>query len=349
MTGIKGGSMGSNRFAAVIIGIFVLFAIPYVTTCIVQGKNNQKQQNIKSVKSGMNVCISDGEEYELIDVEEYIVYALAGKADITWNDEMLKTMAVVFRTSIYYEMEHQLVTGSEKGRNIINEEDLYEIRYSKSELKEKLGSDYNRFMERVYDAVLLTGGQTITYQGECIMPVYHSISIGHTISANELYGVDIPYLRNVDSSADIEAENFIETVIYSENRIKKEFQEKGFLDIWQEEISDENAEQNQKSDGEAEYPENEFKIVEATESGFAKKINVFGQVVDGKTFSKVLNLSSTNVHIDEVDSGYRVIAIGRGNSMGLSLYGATAFAQNGMTYDEIIDYYYTDVEISNFK
>lgn len=339
----------SDKFLAIIIGVFILFAIPYVTTCIIQGQNNQKQQNIKSVKSGMNVCISDGNEYELIDVEEYIVYALAGKADITWSDEMLKMMAVIFRTSIYYEMEHQLVTGAEKGRNIINEEELYEIRYSKSELKKKLDSDYNRFMERVYDAVLLTGGQTITYQGEVIMPVYHSISIGHTISANELYGVDIPYLQNVDSSADIEAEDFTETVIYNENRIKKEFQEKDFLEIWDEEISDEKAAQDKKSDGGTEYPEDEFKIVEATESGFAKKINVFGQVVDGKTFSKVLHLPSTNVHIDRVDNGYRVISIGKGNSIGLSLYGAAAFAKNGMTYDEIIKYYYTGVEIRNFK
>lgn len=341
--------MVSNRFAAVIIGIFILFAIPYVTTCIVQGKNNQNQQNIKSVKSGMNVCISDGSEYELIDVEEYIVYALAGKADMTWSDEMLKTMAVIFRTSIYYEMEHQLITGSDRGRNIINEEDLYEKRYSKSELKEKMGGDYNRFMERIYDAVLLTNGQTVTYQGEVIMPVYHSISIGHTVSANELYGVDIPYLQNVDSSADIEAEDFSETVLYSETRIKKEFQEKDFLEIWDEEISDAEAEQEKAADSEVEYPEDEFKIVEATKSGFAKEINVFGQVVDGKTFSKVLNLSSTNVHIDKVDSGYRVIVIGKGNSIGLSLYGAAAFAKSGMTYDEIIKYYYMGVEITNFK
>lgn len=339
----------SDKFLAIVLGVFILFAIPYVTTCIIQGQSNQKQQNIKSVKSGMNVCISDGNEYELIDVEEYIVYALAGKADMSWSDEMLKMMAVIFRTSIYYEMEHQLVTGAEKGRNIINEEDLYEIRYSKSELKEIFDSDYNRFMERIYDAVLLTAGQTITYQGEVIMPVYHSISIGHTISANELYGVDIPYLQNVDSSADIEAEDFTETIIYNENRIKKEFQEKDFLEMWDEEISDEEAAQGKMTGGDTEYPEDEFKIVEATESGFAKKINVFGQIVDGRTFSKVFHLPSTNVHIDRVDSGYRVIAIGKGNSIGLSLYGAEAFAQNGMTYDEIIKYYYTGVEITNFK
>ncbi|MGN0395778.1 MAG: SpoIID/LytB domain-containing protein [Coprococcus sp.] len=337
----------SDRFFTVFIGIFMIFAIPYVTTCIVQEKNSELRRDLKSINSGRHVCISENGEYELIDVEEYILYSLAGKVDMNWNDEMLKCMAVIFRTSIYYQMENQEIVKADK--NIINEEDLYEIRYSNKEIENIWGSRYNQNMERLCNAVLSTSGETIKCQDKLIMPVYHRISVGHTVSALELYGVDIPYLQNVDSSVDIEAENFSVAAIYSENRLKKEFSQMDMADIYQKELSNNEEKVNGEKEQDTEYSAEEFKIVEATESGFAKWINVFGNLVDSRTFAEVLQLPSTNVHIDIVDNGYRIISIGEGNSLGLSLYGAAAFAENGMKYRDIIEYYYSDVEITAGK
>lgn len=335
--------MGDKLFA-VITGIFLIFAIPYVTTCIVQGKNNERINDLKSVDSGRHICISDNGEYKLIDAEEYIVYALAGKVDMAWDDEMLQTMAVIFRTSIYYQMENQMTKKADK--NIINEEDLYEIRYSDHELRDMWKNRYSMNLERLYNAVLTTCGQVIRYQEEIIMPVYHRVSIGHTISAQELYDVEIPYLQNVDSSVDIEAENFSGTYIYSEGRLKKEFKQLNENDLYE---MNPDSDENKEEQAHTEYSSDELKVIEATKSGFAKRINVFGNVVDGKTFAKILQLPSTNIHIDIVDKGYRVITIGEGNSLGLSLYGAEKLAENGMNYKEILEYYYYDIEITGGK
>ena len=52
------------------------------------------------------------------------------------------------------------------------------------------------------------------------------------------------------------------------------------------------------------------------------------------------------MHIDKPDDKYRVVSIGVGNSLGLSLYGAALLAANGESYEEIIQYYYNGVTVS---
>lgn len=81
--------------------------------------------------------------YRLIDCEEYILYVLAGIYDPSWNVEMAKTMAVLTRTAIYYEMNDQADTANGGGK-IINEGDLKEIRIEKDELKQNGGKNISR-------------------------------------------------------------------------------------------------------------------------------------------------------------------------------------------------------------
>lgn len=86
-----------------------------------------------------------------------------------------------------------------------------------------MGKEYKQNMEMVYQAVKDTMGQVIVYDGRLIIPVSHAVSIGVTVSAEELYGTAIPYLVSVDSDQDIQSPEFSSTKIYSALRIKKEF------------------------------------------------------------------------------------------------------------------------------
>ena len=88
-------------------------------------------------------------------------------------------------------------------------------------------------------------------------------------------------------------------------------------------------------------------VLEATKSGFVRKVNVFGTVVTGETFAQTLSLGTTNFHIDQVEEGYRIISIGKGSSLGMSLYGAGWKADQGSTYREIIAYYYPETSIAD--
>lgn len=289
---------------------------------------NQGAEDDAATGSGRSVCIYEDGEYALIDVEDYVVSTLAGMMSTGWNDEMLKVMAVVIRTGIYYQMDARqgaVQADYAQQKNLINETELREIRYSEDELDRKWGSCSDDISDSARAAVEATSSETITYDGEEIIPAYHLVSVGKTVSAGEIYGYDIPYLRQVDSDADKLAEDFSEVTVYTEDRLRKTFQNWLSGDAGSEAC---------------------VKVTAATESGFAKKINVFGTEIDAEVFRQQLELKSTNIHIDEVDGGYRVLTVGVGDSLGLSLYGASVLAQNGQGYRDILEYYYQGTAVT---
>lgn len=336
------GVKKNNRILVWFAAVIFAFAIPFVGTRLFLQYRGVSEVQISSLKSSRDVCIYQDDSYKLIDCEEYILFALAGIYDSDWEDEMVKTMAVVMRTAIYYEMNSQADTANGGGK-IINESDLKEIRYDKSELKDRWGGQYKNNLQIVYNAVKDTMGQVITYNDKLIIPIYHEVSIGATISAEELYGTAVPYLVSVDSSQDIQAPDFSSTKIYSELRIKKEFGMNGEG----EDFADSTEETSGQETSEAEYDAAKLEIIDATKSGFVRSVNVFGKVVSGETFAEVLSLDTTNFHIDKVEEGYRIISIGKGNSIGMSVYGAAYKAKQGSTYDEIISYYYPETILSD--
>lgn len=352
----------NNRILAWFTMVLLAFAIPYVGTGLFVRYRDVSDARIAALSSSRDVCILQNGNYRLIDCEEYILYVLAGIYDPSWNVEMAKTMAVLTRTAIYYEMNDQADTANGGGK-IINEGDLKEIRVEKDELKQKWGKEYKQNMEMVFQAVKDTMGQVIVYDGRLIIPVSHAVSIGVTVSAEELYGTAIPYLVSVDSSQDIQSPDFSSTKIYSALRIKKEFGMNGEGEAFdgsenlgqtdKAAVVKDGGEKNESATaGSAQNEEqavdaDTLTVLEATKSGFVQKVNVFGTVVTGETFAQTLSLGTTNFHIDQVEEGYRIISIGKGSSLGMSMYGAGWKADQGSTYREIIAYYYPETSIAD--
>ena len=137
----------------IIIGIACAMALAYIISGIydkaVGGDNTDG-----SAKSGRNVCIYDNGEYSLVDVEEYTASTLAGMMSDKWSDEMLKAVAVVVRTGIYYQMDENDRNSATQGqtKNLINESQLREIRYTESQLKKKWGGECSGIMRRAEKA-----------------------------------------------------------------------------------------------------------------------------------------------------------------------------------------------------
>jgi stage II sporulation protein D len=145
----------------IIIGIACAMALAYIISGIydkaVGGDNTDG-----SVKSGRNVCIYDNGEYSLVDVEEYTASTLAGMMSDKWSDEMLKAVAVVVRTGIYYQMDENDRNSATQGqtKNLINESQLREIRYTESQLKKKWGGECS---DDLYLSILYNSTVNITF------------------------------------------------------------------------------------------------------------------------------------------------------------------------------------------
>ena len=51
-------------------------------------------------------------------------------------------------------------------------------------------------------------------------------------------------------------------------------------------------------------------------------------------------------YIREIDGRVRIVTKGLGHGYGLSIYGANEMAKEGKTYQEILSYYYSGLEIT---
>ena len=69
--------------------------------------------------------------------------------------------------------------------------------------------------------------------------------------------------------------------------------------------------------------------------------------VKGTVFRKIYDLRSTNAEINIDGKSVKFDVTGFGHGVGMSQYGANYLAEQGKTYKEILQTYYTGVEIKN--
>ena len=63
----------------------------------------------------------------------------------------------------------------------------------------------------------------------------------------------------------------------------------------------------------------------------------------------LFGLRSAAFTVTHKDGSFTFMVKGFGHGVGMSQYGADYLARQGYTYDEILRYYYTDVEVTHPK
>ena len=92
---------------------------------------------------------------------------------------------------------------------------------------------------------------------------------------------------------------------------------------------------------------NSINITERTSSNRIKNIDINNQSFKGTTFRKLLGIRSTDANIEVKNNKVYIKTRGYGHGVGLSQYGSNEMAKLGYTYDEILKYYYKNIEINN--
>ena len=89
--------------------------------------------------------------------------------------------------------------------------------------------------------------------------------------------------------------------------------------------------------------EKNIEIIEYTDSGRVKTINIGNINIAGTEIRSILGLKSTNFNIEIGDNNikFKVIGYGHGQT------GADSLAKQGYNYKEIIEHYYTGITIKN--
>lgn len=167
----------------------------------------------------------------------------------------------------------------------------------------------------VKEAVDSTDGQVITYDGEVISAFFFATSGGHTESPENVWSGKLPYLVGVEDKYEPYIKGSSEWVV----RIPK-----------------------------SKY--GKIEILERSENDRVTKLKVGNEVltkngIRTKLGTTLIKSTWFDLEYDEKTDEYVFTGKGYGHGVGMSQHGAMGMAEAGFDYEEILTWYYTDVEI----
>ena len=268
---------------------------------------------------------------EVMDLEEYIMGVVAAEMPADFSLEALKAQAVAARTYAYGRMTgaYRSKQGVHDGIDICTDSTHCQAWVNSENAKKKWGILFaSRNWSKIEKAVNETKGLIMAYEGEIINALFHASSPGRTENAEDVWeGKSVPYLRSVESN-DEASKGYITTVAISEEELAGKL-----LDAYPG----------------AELPENlaeGIKIVDLTEGGRVKTLQIGDISMKGTEFRSLLGLRSACFSIAAGDDGkISITTTGHGHGVGMSQWGANALAKTGGTFREILTHYYTGIDI----
>ena len=285
----------------------------------------------------VKVYIASEDRVEDMYLEEYLKGVVAAEMPAEFEAEALMAQAIAARTYAYGRMLKIYTPKDDKhsGADICTDSLHCQAWMSKADAMKKWSIFFaGRYWKKIENAVAETKGIIITYNGVVINPVYHSNSGGMTENAEEVWGgKEVPYLRSVQSGGEEDSPAYMREI---------SFKIADFCGILRKEF--ENIKLDEKD------ILKDIVILERTGSGRVKTIRVGNVDLKGAEFRRLFSLRSTNFTVkkDGKDK-LKITAIGNGHGVGMSQWGANYLARNGATFEEIIKYYYTGVELGRIQ
>lgn len=295
-------------------GIVIL--IPFLVVLIFV--KEIKEQNINSnVINNKNVRIQrTNGSIDTVPFESYIIGVLVGEMPANFELEALKAQALAARSYVLKKMEQNKNNDYDIVDTVMNQ-----VYLDESQMKAKWKDQYEEKLQKITKAVNDTQGEYIAYNGEVIQAFFFSTSSGKTENSEEVFQESLPYLRSVDSTWDSDVSPVFNEIY---KFTLEEFYQK--LNLPYEEKL-------------------QINIVDTTSTGRIKNIEINRQKFKASDLTKLLNLRSTYFNIEQNGNIITIQTKGYGHGVGMSQYGAQAMALKGYNYQEIIKYYYQNVEI----
>lgn len=241
--------------------------------------------------------------------DEVLGEELASQIKGTAPIEAIKAQAVIVRTQFYYEQEN----GKKESDN----------EYIKSKVQREIDNSENVYV----NAMKMTEGEIIVYDGKPINAQYHALSAGWTRAVE-----GCPYLAGAECAKDVEAEGYLNVKYIDQEEFAAEI-ENSFLDtnIDYEEIKE------------------DVKILKRDSSEYVTKVQLGDNEVSGDEFRQAFGLLSDCFYISFEKGKIRIVTKGLGHGIGLSQNTAIELAEQGNNYCEILQYFFKDCEVVPYK
>lgn len=258
--------------------IFLLLTLPYLVTVFVNGPEA--------------VSVN-----KTTDMENILPIILRGQISPEHQIETIEAQAVIARSNFMRKIQEQKDTGSilrEISNNVKQNGRVWKI------------------PEVCYEtAVKNTQGQILTVDGELKLVPYHEISAGETRDGDAAFhDPQYAYLKSVDSSADKDATEYLNSTYVSEQQLPKD-----------------------------------LTISLRDKSGYVQSLMADENILEGTAFASGMGIASPAFSMQKLDDRMRFLSKGKGHGLGFSQYGGDALAKEGKTWQEILHIYFPLMEI----
>ncbi len=275
----------------------------------------------------ISVLSSSSGDIEKVKLREYVIGSVAAEMSALYHTEALKAQAVASYTYAKKvgEQNEKYKDSSLGDADITDSPDIHQGYINEKQRREKWGENFEEYEKKVEAAVDEVFGLYMTYNGETALAVYHANSAGRTQSAETLWGSEIPYLISVESPGDKLSPDYISTQTFDAGEFKKcakkcDINLSGDKSEWVGELT--------KAD-----------------SGYVMSVRVGSTEVSASKFREEFGLKSCCFDIEYSDGEFTVTCYGYGHGAGMSQYGADYMARQGCSWQEILEHYYTGIEI----
>ena len=258
--------------------IFLLLTLPYLVTVFVNGPEA--------------VSVN-----KTTDMENILPIILRGQISPEHQIETIEAQAVIARSNFMRKIQEQKDTGSilrEISNNVKQNGRVWKI------------------PEVCYEtAVKNTQGQILTVDGELKLVPYHEISAGETRDGEAAFhDPQYAYLKSVDSSADKDATEYLNSTYVSEQQLPKD-----------------------------------LTISLRDKSGYVQSLMADENILEGTAFASGMGIASPAFSMQKLDGRIRFLSKGKGHGLGFSQYGGYVLAKERKTWQEILHIYFPLMEI----
>ncbi len=324
-------------------------------------------------RGGFEYYRANGDEMNIInvvDLDNYIKGVIPGEMSPTWPLEALKAQAICAKC---YGLNH-IGKHRSQGFDLCDTTDC-QVYHGRS-----------RATDHTDRAVDETNGIYATYDGEIIEAYYHSTSGGHTEDVENIWNEAIPYLRGVEDTyleVTYPYSNTLTTDLVTDILNSKGISSKTVVDFYVSEYSDNgnvmsltfefsdgsklvrdggNARTTLNSTtydvtvGSHRYTLSNSATLYVNDENFktgTREVYVAGgdgtEEVHIDSGTSVITSSGTdNLELVESDD-YILVGTGLGHNIGMSQWGAHAMAELGFTFEEILKFYYTGIDVEQYN
>ncbi|HLV08754.1 MAG TPA: SpoIID/LytB domain-containing protein [Halanaerobiales bacterium] len=306
-------SRKKKGYVLLLVAVIVCMAIAACDRTEVRGI---RERNKLEGEPEIVVELADGGQ-ETMKFEEYVTGVVGGEMKEDWPENAYAAQAIIART---FALKHM----NDNQTNVISGSYEFAQEYKPENIT-----------ERLRDAVKKTRGEVAVYKDDYIKAWFHSSAGGQTSYAKVglAYEEDEPpYIKSVkspDDKAPDDVQNW--TVSFSNSEISEALTNLG------EDIGE-------IQEIEALDKDDTGRIVELQFTGSKGKATVkaanFRTELDSKKL-KSIKISE----ITKEGNNYIFTGSGFGHGVGMSQWGAYSMADEGKTPEEIINYYFKDIEI----